>query len=419
MSPAGADARVAVLGLGIETQAWIAALGPDRARRLVVVESRSAVVDEVARPLGLVDVRAELPDDLAVDAIVRSPGFSPYDERVAAYRRAGIPTTTPLGLWLAARGDRPTVAITGTKGKSSAATVTGAALEALGASALVLGNIGVAAWTLAPEQREVAVVEVSSYQACDLPFTAPVAALSALGLDHLDWHGGEATYLADKARVFTAPTASGERWCGVLDDVVLPPAFASVPFTRIASPGPSIRARNVRLGLATAAAALEVEVVDAAEHEAALLADYPRLPGRFALVGSIDGVEVIDDALASNPFGAASSLRELPGDGPVALVVGGRSRGVDGTDLAAAVAARPGATTVIGIDDASAWASDLAEQGIELRLADTLEVALDVARVAVGTEGTILFSPGMPTPPDQGDWRDRSARVAAWVAAQT
>ena len=110
------------------------------------------------------------------DAVVKSPGISRYRPEVARLTERGVPVAGGLGLWLQEADPRRVLLITGTKGKSTTASIAGHLLNGLGGRTLVGGNIG-----QPPYDPEVAaqdwvywVIEVSSYQATDLPGSTPV-----------------------------------------------------------------------------------------------------------------------------------------------------------------------------------------------------------------------------------------------------
>jgi UDP-N-acetylmuramoylalanine-D-glutamate ligase len=411
--------RVVVLGVGIDVAAVLPMVLAAEPASLVVVDDQperatATLVGLRIPALAETAVLRSLADAPMAEVAVRSPGYSPYQTAVRDCVKAGMQTVTPLGLWLTERGDRPSVAITGTKGKSSTSVLTQLALEGLGHRAVVLGNIGVPPWSRPPHCDEVAVLEISSYQAADLPVTAPVALLTALGEDHVSWHGSVGQYLADKCRVFTAPTASGRRWCAVPAGLYLPGLFGNVAFTRIDVPADDLRASNARLA---AAAALTVTGGDAGRSTdlaAHLLDRYPDLPGRFSTVATVRGVDYVDDALASAPLGLAAALRTLAGR-PVAAIVGGSDRGAALDPVLAAIAARRRPTLVLCVDDASPLAHQYRAAGAEADLATDLESAVVTAATRMPPGAAVVFSPGMPTPRAQGTWADRSARFRAAV----
>ena len=413
--------RLVVLGLGEDVAAALdvaVAAGPSE---VVVVD---AAPDQVRRRLasghpalaGRVDVLADLAAAPPAEVALRSPGFPLYHPELARRCSAGLTTTTPLDLWVNERGALPAVAVTGTKGKSSTAVLLTGALARLGLPALVLGNIGVPPWARSPRMPEVAVLEISSYQAADLSSTAPVGILTAVGEDHVDWHGSARRYLHDKARAFLAPAAgTTSRWYGYPADLVLPPEFSGAAMSPVPMHSQDIRVRNATLA---AAAAIRLAGSDGSTEELAreLAADYPNLPGRMATVGWAGGVEFVDDSLASNPLGLAAALRSST-DRPATVIVGGHDRGASADDAAAAMAGRSAPAAVLWLDEGSALAESLRPWCTSVRPAPSLEEAVRAAASLTPAGGVVIFSPGMPTPAAQGNWASRSRRFGAAVAA--
>ncbi len=70
-----------------------------------------------------------------------------------------------------------------------------------------------------------------------------------------------------------------------------------------------------------------------------MIEGFDGLPSRCQSIGTSNGLEFVDDALASNPFATAASVTSY-GDRPMTLILGGADRGVDFTQLAEAVARR-------------------------------------------------------------------------------
>ena len=142
------------------------------------------------------------------DVVVKTPGLSRYRPEVARLSALGIPVVGGLGLWLAEADLRRVLCVTGTKGKSTTSSVTGHLLTQLGYRCMVGGNIGALPYDPA-EAGDVDywVIEVSSYQATDLPYSPPVVAVTSLHPDHLDWHGGVEQYYRDKLSACSQPGA--------------------------------------------------------------------------------------------------------------------------------------------------------------------------------------------------------------------
>ncbi|OWY62105.1 hypothetical protein B7486_60215 [cyanobacterium TDX16] len=150
---------------------------------------------------------------------------------------------------------------------------------------------------------------------------------------------------------------------------------------------------------------------------------YPELPGRFQAIGGAEGpVRWIDDALASNAAALVAALHRAHhehADRPLHLIAGGRDdRGV-ATEAVVAEVRRAAPRSVLCLDEfggrlaADLRAAGLDRAGIEVLEVVSLEAAVDAALVrAGGRDATILFSPGAPTPHEQGSWKDRSRRFA-------
>ncbi len=132
--------------------------------------------------------------------IVRSAGVSIYKPVLIAAKQAGIEITTNINLWARhKRGKAKTIAITGTKGKSTTAKLIHTILKQAGLDAGLGGNIGVPPLDLAP--CAYAVLELSSFQTADMDFNLDFIGITSLFPEHLDWHLNEKNYFADKLNI--------------------------------------------------------------------------------------------------------------------------------------------------------------------------------------------------------------------------
>ncbi|HTN60318.1 MAG TPA: Mur ligase family protein, partial [Devosia sp.] len=130
--------------------------------------------------------------------IVKSPGVSRYKPIFDLARDAGIPVTSNLNLWGATyRNGRKVIAISGTKGKSTTATLVHLMLTHSGIDAGLAGNVGLAPLDIA-DKHKVIVFELSSYQTADMNFLPDIAAITNLYPEHVDWHGSVERYFHDK-----------------------------------------------------------------------------------------------------------------------------------------------------------------------------------------------------------------------------
>lgn len=143
-----------------------------------------------------------------VRTVVKSPGLPPTAPLILAAAERGLDVVDELDLgWRLV--ETPTVAVTGTNGKSTVAALCMAVLAAHGLSPVLVGNTEfgppLSELALAEAPRS-AVAEVSSYQAEFSPALAVDGAiLTNLALDHVNWHPSMEHYGAAKRKLFLGP----------------------------------------------------------------------------------------------------------------------------------------------------------------------------------------------------------------------
>lgn len=139
-----------------------------------------------------------------VDLIIPSPGVAPVDRILLAAINAGVPIISEIEL-AAGYLLKPMVAITGTNGKTTTASLLGQILRESGRSVFVGGNIGtpLIEFVAGGQQEDYVVAEVSSFQLQWIgSFRPRVAILLNVTDDHADYHGSFARYREIKERIF-------------------------------------------------------------------------------------------------------------------------------------------------------------------------------------------------------------------------
>ena len=172
-----------------------------------------------------------------LSAVLLSPGVplthpKPH-EVVQRAKEAGIEVIGDIELFARENLGVPTIAISGTNGKSTTTALIGHILAHAGFDAQVGGNIGQAALDLSPPGgKTIYVLEVSSYQIDLSPgFRPDVSILSNITPDHIDRHGSLENYAAVKARLLKQTRKEGLNVVGVDD------AHCAAIFTRLTSNG--------------------------------------------------------------------------------------------------------------------------------------------------------------------------------------
>ncbi len=411
--------RVGIFGLGIEGRA--------ARNRLASLDCEVVVVDDEPEGTGETGVlandqagRSALAD---CDAVVKAPGISRYREDVVELERR-VPVLGGVGMWLEEADRDRVVAVTGTKGKSTVTTLIAHLANGLGQPAIAVGNLGVPPFAVGDGLAgRLVVVEVSSFQATDVAHSPAVVAVTALGEDHLDWHGNVERYHLDKLSLTSQP---GARRTVAADTTILR-ARADALGGEVTWVDAAAADLGQELGLqgrhgarnaAVAVAALVALGVPGSEDPGALRTaakGYEPLPGRFKEIARRGGLRFIDDSLATNPLPTIAAI-EAVGDAPLALLLGGYDRGVDYRALAEAISSRSAATFVVTLPDNGPAIAALLGDAVPVAHATDVAHAVSLATGMLGAEGVVLLSPAAPSFSQFHDWKERSEAFARAVA---
>lgn len=375
---------------------------------------------------------------LAADVVVKSPGVPVTHELYRALVAAGVAITSLTDLWVSENHAR-VVAITGTKGKSTTASLVHHVLTQAGVRSALRGNIGTSVLAETDPPAEVVVMELSSYQAQSLTVSPRIVAVTSLFPEHLTWHGGLEEYYRDKlnavahdpefvvvpgdagevltrvsaqispeATLLTTGVDADDEWLGVdsTGGLMWADGF-TVPVTDLPLVGRH-HAGNIAL-------ALRITALLGVVREVAVqsLATFAPLPHRMEPIPSADGRAWIDDSLATAPEAVVASLAGVAGR-PVAVIVGGEDRGLDFSPLLDHVTGRADVQLLLIGPSGVRIATERPGLG---RLFATFDDAVSWARSPENSAEVVLLSPGAPSYDEFANYEARSQafRVAALV----
>jgi UDP-N-acetylmuramoylalanine--D-glutamate ligase len=373
------------------------------------------VVDDVAEDDGVITA----PDEATLRALVAgaelvvpSPGVRPSHPVYAMAAAASVPVLSEVELAFRDLDGRPLVAVTGTNGKTTVATLVAALLNRGGHSAVAAGNIGLPL-VEATGQAEVMVAEVSSFQLQYTErFRPDVAVWLNLADDHLDWHPDRAEYAAAKAKIWANQRPGDVAVVNAEDDAVMAAARSGAP-GRVVTFGidtgdwrvvdgwltspegrpvvavadlPRALPHDLLNDLAALAAVSPFGVSDADCRS--VLVEFEGLPHRVQLVSDAGGVRWYDDSKATTPASVAAALR---GFRSVVLIAGGRNKGLD---LGVLRGSAGPVKAVVAIGDAGPEVEAAFAGLVPVTVAKSMDDAVTAAARLAAPGDVVLLSPG-------------------------
>lgn len=415
------DAPVLLYGAGREaasTRAFLRATQPEL-KVFVTVDSGTAdIADaEAIAPAELASAIAER----RFGTIVKSPGVSLYKPVFEAARGAGIAITSNLNLWGATyRHGRTVIAITGTKGKSTTATLTHLMLARSGIDAGLAGNVGLAPLDIA-DKNAVVVFELSSYQTADMNFLPDIAALTNLYPEHVDWHGSVERYYADKLHLvdrdgsFAVALGAAARGNALVAHAVRDHRRLLRDLTPEEERAIEHAASHSRLrgahNLDNARLAAQIALGAGATLDGILqgIAAFRPLPHRLEehVFGTMT---VVNDSISTTPEATKAALAAYPAR-RIALIAGGHERQQDYAELTTLLAQR-GVTTLATLPVTGARLAAACREvapDIEIIEAPDLDAALAELAQRRSRFDTIILSPGAPSYNQFKNFEERGA----------
>ncbi|HEV8251852.1 MAG TPA: UDP-N-acetylmuramoyl-L-alanine--D-glutamate ligase [Candidatus Limnocylindria bacterium] len=362
----------------------------------------------------------------AADLLVTSPSISPTMPTTDAWLRAAINEAIGQGVELVSEVDlflrltrARVLAVTGTKGKTTTASLIGAIMDAAGIAHLVGGNIGRPlideVGRLGPDDW--AVLELSELQLPTISRGAEIAVYTNIGADHLDRHGTEEAYRAVKARLAELSVRHGHVVLNADDPgsrelgARLPAAsiawYALVAddawmAARLVDGWLTIRGERVlaaaevpipgRHTLADALAAALAASLAGASNEAiaAGIRDFGGVPHRLERVATRQGVAWVNDSQATIPMAAIAAL-EAFAPAPVVLIAGGKDKGLDYGAFADAIARRCRAAVLIG--ETANRLEELIARRVPVVRAEAMRDAVAAAAAWANAGDVVLLAP--------------------------
>lgn len=415
--------KVLVIGLARSGLAAIELLKKCGAA-VTLSEMRSLEQAEQAEMLALgVRIVGQTPDvfEEDYDLVIKNPGIPSSKPFVKELRARGIPVITEIELAFLVAKPQHYLAVTGTNGKTTTATLLGEIVkQAYPDKTHVTGNIGVPLcrtvldYNLTQEEGHYIVLEISNFQLVDIvQFHPEAAVILNLTPDHVDVMGSLEKYYESKTRVYRRMTQD-EVFIRNTDDAAVVEFTSNypVPCRRLdmsltdekafyhlqdgwmmageekllpLSEIKIVGMHNVQNCMAAAALAKAAGVDSAIIRR--VIAAFKGVEHRIEFVRERNGVRYYNDSKGTNPDATITALKAFRQ--PVVLLVGGFEKGLAMDEVKKYLA---NVKKVIGF---GACGERLARElaGQEGIVVETMQQALQEAVGAAQSGDVVLLSP--------------------------
>ena len=195
--------KIAIVGFGIEGVSCANYLGARNQIFIIDQKSKDQIDGDLWKKLKIENIKffwgSRVPKGLDVDFIVRSPGVRLDSTVIKKLLGKKTKVTTPTNIFFD-KCPCPMIAVTGTKGKGTTATLIYKILKEKFKDVFLAGNIGTSALDILPKLKKdsLAVLELSSFQLLDLKKSPHLAVILMVTTEHLDWHKDRQEYVDAK-----------------------------------------------------------------------------------------------------------------------------------------------------------------------------------------------------------------------------
>lgn len=334
------------------------------------------------------------------DIVIRNQALKPDNPYRIYAEKAGKEIETDVGIFLNFVNPKKIIGITGTKGKSTTATLIYEILKAGGTDVVFAGNIGKSMLNALEyiNPNTFIVLEISSFQleAFDEHKTASKwAVITNIFPDHLNYYKSMEEYESAKRIIAKYQTK---------DDYLILPHGYEIPNikTKVIHFSPTDLPTEFKPILpgehnkANIAAALKVTGTFGVDKKLALetAKNFKGVEFRLQLIKQWNGIKIYNDTTATGPDSAAAALKALPGS---ILIAGGVNKNLPYQELAKAIGKYAKSVYFLEGDATDEIKRQLSAHSSQLSAQKTYnnfeQILTDIKKVAKLGD-VILFSPG-------------------------
>jgi len=403
----------AVLGKVKGMEVWLTDMGPISDRYKEILNKWEIAWEECHHSEDKV---------LGADEIVKSPGVPLTAPLIVKAMSKNIPVISEIE-FAGRYTDAKMVCITGSNGKTTTTLLTYHILKESGLNVGLAGNVGKSlAMQVATEHHDVYVIELSSFQLDNMyDFRANIAVLLNITPDHLDRYDYKMeNYTAAKFRIMQNQT-SEDAFIYWEDDPIISSQLKSMksearmfPFSarddksctaylsegelcfnvdgdEWSMPSSELALSGLHNIYNSMAAGLSASLLDIKkENIRKALASFEAVEHRLEHVRTLDGVRYINDSKATNVNSTWYALESMTE--PVVLILGGKDKGNDYSEIEQFVKEKVAAIVCLGVDNRKLHAFFDGKVAV-VEDAGSMEECVEKCHALAKSGSTVLLSP--------------------------
>lgn len=342
------------------------------------------------------------------DLIIKNPALKPDNQYVKYAREKGKDVEMDLGIFLQFVGPEQIIGVTGTKGKSTTASLIYETIKTGGKEIVFAGNIGKSVFETIPHVKEdtLVILELSSAQleAFDQHQVSPKwAVVTNIYPDHINYHGSMENYVEAKRVIAKYQTENDFLFLKKDDEVTNSSSFTRglkgqiTSFSKEDLPPsftPKLPGEHNLTNMAAALAVTKTLDIDP-KTTVKVLENFAGVEFRLQLIYNHNGIKIYNDTAATNPQATIEALQSLPNS---ILIAGGVNKNLPYDAMAEAITKYAKSVYFLEGTATDEIFKELKAQNSKFqninKTYNNLEVLLKDVKVMVGQGDTILFSPG-------------------------
>ncbi len=319
---------------------------------------------------------------LNADEVIKSPGIPSTAPIIRALEQQGTPIISEIE-FAGRYTDARMICITGSNGKTTTTLLTYHILKKAGLNVGLAGNVGKSlALQVATEHYDYYVIELSSFQLDNMyRFKADIAVLLNITPDHLDRYGYDMQNYVDAKFRITQNQTENDAFIYWNADPIISRELEKhqlkvrmYPFSETKEPGVKAYTENEHLYIDventelfdideaelalsgrhnlynSMAAGISARILEIRKEELrAALSDFEGVEHRLEKVTCVGGVQFINDSKATNVNSCWYALESMTT--PVVLILGGKDKGNDYTEIEDLVKSKVRAIVCLGVDN--------------------------------------------------------------------